>query len=127
MGVYGPYFDENDDAADWLEDFADAPDWQRIDEALAVIDADYLEAPEAAQALAAAEIVAAALGKPSPRLDIEVADWAAEEEDGAKERRQSAILALDRVREDSELQELWQDADEYSVWLASINETMARL
>lgn len=127
MGVYGPYFDENDDAAGWLDDFAEAPDWETVDEALAVIDADYLDSADAARALAAAEIVAAALGKPSPRLDIEIADWAAEEADGAKERRQTAILALDRVREDSELQELWQDAEDYSVWLASVNETMARL
>lgn len=127
MGVYGPCFDENDDAADWLAEFAEAPDWLVVDDALAVIDATYLEAPDAATALAAAEIVAAGLGKPSPRLDIELADWAAEEADGAPERRQNAILALNRVRDDSELQELWQDADEYSLWLASVNETMARL
>jgi hypothetical protein len=127
VGAWGHLFDENDDAADWLADLAEEPDWEVVDQALAVADADYLDGPDAANALAAAEVVAAGLGKPSARLDGDIAEWAADEPAEARARRQSAILAVGRVREDSELQELWADTDENSQWLAALNETMARL
>jgi len=127
MGAWGHEFDENDDAADWLADFAETLEWDGVDEALAVTDADYLETSGAANALAAAEVVAAGLGKASPRLEPEIAEWASDQASEARARRQDAVLALGRVREDSELQELWEDADEDSRWLAAVNETMARL
>ncbi len=127
MGAWGHLFDENDDAADWLADFAGEPAWDIVGDALAVADADYLDGTDAANALAAAEVVAAGLGKPSPRLDLAIADWASDEPGRARALRQSAILAVGRVREDSELQELWGESDEDSLWLASVNETMARL
>jgi hypothetical protein len=127
MGAWGHLFDENDDAADWLADLAEEPAWDIVGDALALADADYLNGTDAANALAAAEVVVAGLGKPSLRLDLAIVEWAADEPSKAKALRENAILAIGRVREDSELQELWGESDEDSLWLASVNETMARL
>jgi hypothetical protein len=127
MGAWGLLFNENDDAADWLADFEDAPDWATVDAALRVADADFLEAPDAAMALAAAEVVAAALSKPSPHLEAAIAEWAAGQSDAAEHRREPAKQALVRVRDESELQELWEESDEFADWIKSVDETLSRL
>ncbi len=126
MGAWGLLFDENDDAADWLADFADAPDWSTVDAALA-LDDEYVEAPDASNALAAAEIVAAAHGRPSPRLALEISDWAAGQTDAASQRIATARDAATRVRDDSELRELWEETDEFEDWKKSVDETISRL
>ncbi|WP_420382458.1 DUF4259 domain-containing protein [Novosphingobium sp.] len=127
MGAWGFQFDENDDAADWLADFVDAPSWEAVDHALAMTGSGYVEAPDASAALAAAEIVAAGLAKASPKLEIRMTEWASKNASDAVPRRQHAIDAVKRVRDDSELNELWQEADEYTDWQASVNETLSRL
>ena len=127
MGAWGLRFDQNDDAADWLAEFADEPSWEAVDSALSACSAEYVEAPECSMALAAAEVVAAGLGSPSSDLDEAVLEWATGNSSGAAGRRQAAQVALARIRDDSELNELWQEADEYADWQASVNETLARL
>ncbi|TIX51847.1 DUF4259 domain-containing protein [Alteraurantiacibacter aquimixticola] len=126
MGAWGLLFDENDDAADWLAGFADAPDWSAVDDAFA-LDEDYVEAPEASNALAAAEVVAAAIGNASPRLKANVGGWASDQPDQGNARREIAIKAVKRVRDDSELSELWEETDEFEDWKKSVDETIARL
>jgi len=127
MGAWGLLFDENDDAADWLAEFGDAPDWSAIDEALGFVGEDYLEAPDCSNALAAAEVVAAGIGKASPRLDPAIVEWASQSPQEAERRRTIAADVLARVRDDSELSELWQESDEFPDWQASVNETLSRL
>src|SRR5687768_10659769 len=114
MGAWGLLFDENDDAADWLADFGDAPDWSIVDQTLDCAGEDYLEAPDCSNALAAAEVIAAGIGKASPRLDPAIADWASQTPNEAELRRQKAADVLSRVRDDSELSELWHETDEYA-------------
>jgi hypothetical protein len=127
MGAWGHLFDENDDAADWLADFEDSPDWATVDEAFAAARGDYIEAPDASNALAAAEVVAAGLGKASPRLEAAITKWASAHSSDAVSRLHQAIAALTIIRDNSELQELWQEAEEYADWQASVNETLSRL
>lgn len=127
MGAWGLRFDENDDAADWIADFGDSPDWRAIDSVFAHCSGDYIEAPECSNALAAAEVVAAGLGKTSPHLDGELASWAMSMPEEAESRRDVAVQALSRVRDDSELKELWEETDKFADWTASVNETLARL
>ena len=126
MGAWGHQFDENDDAADWLGEFSDSPAWDACAAAFSAIDGDYVEAPECSCAIAAAEVVAAGLGKPSDRLDDAIIDWATEHADGAPSLKNAAVAALLRIRNDSELAELWNegDADE---WLATIDDLNSRL
>jgi hypothetical protein len=130
MGAWGLLFNENDDAADWLAEFSDEPNWNLVDHALAAIPNDtkeYVEAPECSQALAAAEVVAAAIGKPSTRLDDGISAWATDNTTGGEARADIARIALARIRDNSELQELWEESDEYADWQASVNETVSRL
>jgi hypothetical protein len=127
MGAWGRLFDQNDDAADWLGDFADSPSWAVVSQAFNAVDAEYVEASDASQALAAAEVVAAALGSPSDRLSRAIADWASRNAAEGEAHQDSARATLMRVRDDSEVQELWQESDEYTDWKTSVDETLSRL
>ena len=58
MGAWGPGIYENDDAADWGAEVTDLG-LQAVEDALDIaIEADYIEAPDGACALAAADVVA---------------------------------------------------------------------
>ncbi|MET7281787.1 DUF4259 domain-containing protein [Kribbella sp. NPDC005582] len=122
----------NDDAADWAGDLADAGEDQRVAEALeraaGTARGEYLEASEGAQALAAAEIVAAAAGAPtgvSPYNERALA-WASGRA-GLVELIPVALRAIDRVvADDSELAELWEEADD-PAWLKAVDDLRARL
>jgi hypothetical protein len=125
MGAWGHQFDENDDAADWLADFADAPSWTKCQLALQFAD-EYIEADAASCAIAAAEVVAAGLGKPNPGLDNAIAQWAAQNSDGAKTLRQTASAAVVKTEDESELQELWEEGDGAD-WHDTLDDLKSRL
>ncbi|QHQ34624.1 DUF4259 domain-containing protein [Algicella marina] len=121
MGAWGTGVFENDDAADWLDEFAsDGAD--KVSEAFdAVIEAartGSIDSMDASFAMAAAEAVAYAVGTPDPDLDDEVVEAfdARKDEVAALEGiADRAIAALDLIVSDperSELLELWEDADE---------------
>lgn len=88
----------------------------------------YLEAPDGCVAIAAAEIVAAAHGLPSPELPESATAWvAAHGGQLGKGDVQLALKAVERVQgEESELAELWDDADDPG-WTDSIEDLTARL
>jgi Domain of unknown function (DUF4259) len=89
---------------------------------------DYLEAPEASMALAAAEVVAAALGHPAASPPDEVA--AGVNSNGsvvAPGYVAIALAAVERVLAgDSEIRELWTDAGD-DEWLESVHGLRQRL
>ena len=115
MGAWGSGPFENDDAGDWVWELEDDEDGSVIDAALsAVVDTpphELVEAGDASNALAAAEIVAAARGRSDSQLPTEAAEWI---------RRNGALVsdavvtlavrAVDRVLAGSELKELWEEA-----------------
>lgn len=129
MGAWGAGSFENDDALDWLDDL-ESRGLAAVDEALraaAEAEGAYLEAPDASTALAAAEVVATLRGRPPLDFPGEVEAWAklnAREPDRAL--LELARAAVDRVRADSELKELWEEsgADE---WRAAVDDLLARL
>lgn len=126
MGAWGPGSFDNDDALDWLDDLVDGAS-DAIRAALEATDAEYLEAPDASSALAAAEVVAAAAGRPAADLPGEVSEWL--EEHGTRQAAALAPLArraVERVRRDSELKELWEEGDP-SEWLAAVDGLLERL
>jgi hypothetical protein len=132
MGAWGAGIFDNDDAADWVYELEQAGDDSVLAETLAAVanaGADaYVEAPDAAAALAAAAVVAAAL---TGSHDVLVAGgpyaegalrWV--EADATRVRSELAPLALSavrRARDKSELRDLWDEAgaDE---WLAAVAE-----
>jgi hypothetical protein len=134
MGTWSVDSFGNDDAADWAYELEEAEDLGPIEAAiegvLAVGD-EYLEAPEAAIALAAAEVLARLCGKPGEKNSYtEAADkWVARIQVKPPveliDKAQAAIARI--LAEDSELKELWQESDEYDAWLASIEGLRARV
>lgn len=128
MGAWGTGNLENDTAADWMGDVADGADADYVRAALRrVLDAEgYVDSPEACEALAAAEVVAAARGHALP-------DEESVEAAGARmpELADDALLALGAISvvadpQRSELYELWDDA-EPEEWLAVVADLRRRL
>lgn len=126
MGAWGIYFDECDGALDFLGDVEDSGDWGDVERRIAayVADGGYEEADEA---LAAAELVAAALGRASPRLTPELTDWARRFETQAQTLRDAALAAVNLISSTSELSELWGETDEAAAWQATVADLKARL
>ena len=78
MGAWGYMPFENDDARDLGGDFVGAPNFNALYACIDIVlahEGKYLEAPDCAAAIAAGEIVAAALGKPGGGIpeDVEAA------------------------------------------------------
>jgi hypothetical protein len=129
-GTWGIGSFENDDAADWVVECTQSKSMAPVAQALAaVLQADFVEAPDAAMAIAAAETVAAALGKPSKQLPDELRAWI-DRQPRAKlaELAPNAKKALARILdpEGSELPQLWSESDNKK-WTATVAELMARL
>lgn len=124
MGARGSGILDNDTAQDFIAAVVDESDLSTVEEAISrVLSAgdDYLEAPEAEEAIAAVNIIARILGRDpdEPEDGDEVDDWItrceiAEPDDVLIE---NARKALERIlTEPSELLELWQESDDYETW-----------
>ena len=124
---------ENDAATDWFLLVEEAVDpGEVIASALdtALGDPDYHGLDAACEAIAAAELSASSAGHAPDRLPDDVRRWV----DGHPHRPHDseidqAILAVQRVRAESELRELWdEDVDgRTDRWLAEIDDLIARL
>jgi hypothetical protein len=122
---------ENDNAQAWLSQLTSlsVEDLQPL-LSRGADNADYLEAREASVAVAAAEAIAALKGVPSPASPKEIADWAqkAKSENGSiPDLAGLAIRAIQRVRTNSELKDLWLEADGLNEWSASLRDLEKRL
>ena len=132
MGAWATDSFANDDALDWLIDFAETPTIEMLRDTLEHItklDADdESEAPDCSEAIAAAEIVAALNGKPAANLPDDLKTWLQTDHGlDAKALRAVAIATLKRIVQASELQELWAESDLNAQWLAEIAELEQRL
>lgn len=116
----GPF--DNDEAADFVADLAEAPDWRAV---LLILDhvtkaAGYLEAPEAEMAVAAAAVVAACSSDgallPADHQILKTQLGAPPE--GAARLARTALARV--VGPASELDELWQEGDGHDAWLTHI-------
>ncbi|GAB3557824.1 hypothetical protein GCM10027405_03310 [Arthrobacter alkaliphilus] len=118
---------ENDDAMDWL-DTLDSGGAEAVREALSNAGAEYVAAPDGSIAIAAAEITSAAQGNPAVDLRDNAASWVAAH--GAEIGPEDVELAVQAVTmvtgEDSELAELWDDAEEPE-WRESLSDLSERL
>jgi hypothetical protein len=130
-GVWGHRSFENDDALDWAASLGQSKDTALIADTLRVLneeEADYPDAPECAAALAAAEAVAALNGKPASSLPEEVTTWVHGRSAPDPELLSQARNAVDIIRADSELKDLWQASPrEYSRWCSEIDGLRNRL
>ncbi len=134
MGAWDHTTFGNDDACDWGGDLRAHADLSFVEETLdRVIDTggEYLEAPEASEAIAAAEVVARLQGHFGIRnaYTESVDEWVAGHPltvPAALARK--AHAALDRVlAQPSELLELWEESDRFQMWRDTITELKGRI
>jgi hypothetical protein len=129
MGTWGTGSFDNDAALDWLDTL------ERLDlEALVIAfqtiaeEDERIETEQARIAVAAAEAVAAARGHAAPDLPGELTEWV-----GAHGREVDADLvreatdAITRVRENSDLKDMWEEGDSAAEWDAAIANLLERL
>ena len=106
MGAWEPSNFGNDDASDWLYDLSESSGADLLQEAFSAISGhDYPEIPDCCIALAAAEIVACAQGKPPSDLPEEVRKWIGNQVEVAaiKALRKPAIAIVNKISIKSEL------------------------
>lgn len=134
MGAWDSDNFGNDDALDWLSELVDGESIAPIKAALADIleepPGEYLEAPECSSALAAAELVAAALGRPAEDMPEEAMEWLNTYSREVAERVELLELArrvVARIQENSELKDLWDEADALDEWNQVQDNLKARL
>ena len=142
MGAWGAGSFENDAASEWAADLADGGDVAMVTDTLTTAAAcppdEYLESDEGAEALAAAEVVAAAAGRPPRAVAMgssgpHALAWAAAHPGaGSTALVELALAAVDRVdATESELQELWSADDSPGAgsreWFGEVEDLRTRL
>jgi len=142
MSIWGPKPSENDDAIDWLNEFIEAPSLDLLEEALSEV-ADpahvgYVEVPEGAIAIVAAEVLGQILGanaedptlKPDETLPLV---GLVEDVKPLVVMRlvDQALVAVQRVMDDEEHSEIRQvyDEDEAGLeeWMNEMRALIKRL
>ena len=143
MGGWGTGSFENEDAQGFLDRLHSLgiDDLRRILARAADKD-DYLEAPESGIAVAAAEVVAALVvaarivatkEAPSPAAPREIMDWTSKNWTSKNQSLVPSDLvdlarrAVERVRTNSELKDLWLEAEGLNEWNAALRELTERL
>lgn len=130
MGAWGIKNFENDSALDWVGEFVDNADPEFISETLidVIENDDYIEVDEGSYALAAAEIVAAWNKKKSsdyPEEGMEEIEKI--QVNNLSELKTLSLKAIEKVKTNSELKELWEETDEFSEWQALLDDLGKRL
>ncbi len=129
MAGWGTGSFENDDAAEWVAHLSTVAPADLMQVLLQAADhPDYLEAHDASVAVAAAEVVAALSASPAAAVPSQIAEWTKKNPQASTaELRALAIRALERVRRNSEVKDLWMEADGLNDWTAAIQELQTRL
>ncbi len=134
MGAWAIDSFGNDDACDWAFELEKVNDLSLVEATLdAVLDSgnEYVEAPEAASAIAAIKVIARLQGNWGKRSSYSenVDNWVEKNKlQPSTALAQKAHLVIDRIlAEKSELNELWEESKDYEGWLASIAELKERI
>ena len=134
MGAWGPGVFENDTACDFALAVADSGGLPALAQALDRVvssESDYLEAPDAEEGLAAAEIVARLKGGPGQQtaytasIDAWIEGLQTAASDELVEKAKRSIVRI--LTEPSELLELWTTSDNFNGWKHSVEEVSKRL
>ena len=127
MGTWALDAFGNDYAMDWAQDLHEYKTLELVETTLDnVIDSQQaeLEAPFAAEALAALEVIARLQGQPGENdpATAEVDEWvSACKKKVTPPLLEKARLAFERIMaESSELRQLWQDSEHFTDWQADV-------
>jgi hypothetical protein len=134
MGAWGKGTFENDTACDFAATVADGNGLVALEQALDRVlasETNYLEAPDAEEGLAAADIVARLNGNPGAQtsytatIDAWVERSKSTPSEVLIEKARRSIARI--LTEPSELLELWKDSADFEVWKRSVEEVSRRL
>jgi len=124
----------NDTACDWAYSLEESENLELIEETLARIEAagdEYIEAPDAEEAIAAADTLARLKGNFYIKNNCTEAvdDWVAEQEHPVpQDLVDLAIHVIERVQnEPSELLELWEESGDFDAWKKHLDDLKKRL
>lgn len=126
MGTWSHEPFGNDSANDWAYDLEECTDFSLVAAALkrAADSGEYLDADEAVEAVAAAEVLAKALGRGTQsdaytgKVDAWLASIPAKPSPELSALAQRALAKV--LGPESELRELWEESDEFALWEASV-------
>lgn len=132
MGTWDATSFGNDTANDWAYDLEQSGDLSLVEatfDKVVDVGSEYLEAPYAEEAIAAAEVIAALLGRPcqpSPYTE-KVAAWVTQHPTKpSRELLSKAVAVLERiVSGGSELKELWEGNDEWNAEVANLRSRLS--
>jgi len=129
MAGWGTGSFENDDARDFLGQLKSLGLEELRQTLVRAADArDYLEEPESSVAIATAEVIAAWKGAPPAEVPREIADWIAMSKTvAAPDLNELARRAVSKVRTNSELKDLWLEAEGLNEWSAGLRDLEQRL
>jgi len=123
MGAWGAGIYENDDACDWGYELEESTGLFKVEEVIDdVLNNEYIDAVEGAYALVALDVLACLVSKQyaeeSSRPE-EIENWiAANDVSVSSEMNKKAAKVLQKINsDDSELFDLWSDADELDAWV----------
>lgn len=125
MGAWDIGSFDNDAALDFVADINAVDDLTRAFESLGPA-AAYADADNASEAIAAADLVAAMMGRPAPGLPHHLAETVTRLGTASDGLIAAAVSAVRRVRANSELAELWAEAEEED-WEGAIDDLLNRL
>jgi Domain of unknown function (DUF4259) len=120
---------ENEDAQKFLGalHLKEPEDLQKV-LSRAADDEAYLDTSESSIVVVAGEVVAAARGNPCAVMPPQIAEWIKKVEGApSSEMTDLAYRAVDRVRTNSELKDLWLEAEGLNEWSAALRELAGRL
>jgi hypothetical protein len=128
MSAWGNGSFENDDAQNYLATLATITfgDLTQIF-VQAADNPEYLEAPAASVVVVAAEAIAALNGFPAQGVPPQILQCTANQPPCTPELKALALRALERVRKNSELKDLWLEGDGLNDWVAALQELQVRL
>ncbi|MEO3944279.1 DUF4259 domain-containing protein [Gorillibacterium sp. CAU 1737] len=130
MGAWGHGNFDNDTVLDWVADLTQEPGLTLLTEAIeAVLEDVELDADTASIGLGAIEVLAALQDRPwkDQYEDEELTDWIKEHNQQGAHLLEKAQASLRKIREESELKELWEESDHYEDWVDTIKELEDRL
>lgn len=120
----------NEDATDWLFELEESSGPDLLKEAFKAISGhSYPETPDCCIALAAAEVVAAAKGKPAVDLPEDVRKWIEDQENvnTIAGLSKSASAAVNKISSKSELRDSWEESDSWHEWQQVVEDLRRRL
>lgn len=127
MAGWGTGSFENEEAQNWLKNLKTLG-LDDLSEIFRAVDpAGYLEAPAASIVIAAAEVIAARKGAPPQPVPREIEEWLRQAPTALSALSELACHAVHCVRLNSELKDLWLEADGLNEWSTGLRDLEQRL